>query len=169
MPKTADKSEGDIAIEISTAIVALTTIGVIHGLFFYGPLGINIFDYATAADFAVWSLRDPVAILLTLLSAAGAYKFMKRRSTRLVLIVVSAAFFSMATSFFEQHRVKSGQGRGFGSSCTIVTVDGEKSVTRTGITPVGSAGDFILFYWKKDQSTFLLPKQNVIQLTCSPD
>lgn len=168
--KPSTKPEGDIAIEISIAIAALTTIGVVHGLVFYPALGINVFDYASASDFVVWSLRDPVAICVTIVAAVTAFKTLKSRFHRALAVIFWAAIISGLTSYWEQNQVKSGKGRVLQAvSCTIKVVDHDQAIVQTGITPIGSAGDFIFYYWKVERSTYAIPKQNVVQLGCAPD
>lgn len=165
--KQLPKPEADLTFEISTAVAALTTIGVVHGMVFYSPFNINIFDYANAGDFLVWSLRNPLTLLSTAVVAYFGFSGQKTRLGKMLFVVVWAAVFSAVFSFIEQGKVKAGDGRAlYSEPCTIVVSEGPERYERSSITPIGSAGDVFIYFSKRLQSAYVVPKQAASSIGC---
>lgn len=163
--QTATPHSFDLAAEVANASVGLAVIGVTYGAIFYGQLKINIFDYAASTDFVVWSVRNPFPLAAFVLAIGLSRRFVPGRLTRTVLPLGIAAFTAGAFAFSDAARVRSGMGRLFFESPCAIASEGMVA-PETRLTPIGSAGDFLIYYRRKDASTHVLLRSRATEVVC---
>jgi len=160
--------------------LGLTFVGLIHDLWFYRYFNINILDFSETSDFLLAAIRNPAAVLLSMLPIAILMGFRRLRETAIrksawydnyqkkyintgwnsvfsrtalygLFVIVYAILFTQFYSAREAGRIKKGIGR----RVTYIRNDG----IRTDEQPIllGTTARFLFFYHPSTKTTEIVP------------
>jgi hypothetical protein len=146
---------------LTLTYLALTFVGLIHDLWFYRYFNINILDFSETSDFLLAAIRNPAAVLLSMLPIAILMGFRRLRETAIrvftrtrlygLFVIVYAILFTQFYSAREAGRIKNGVGR----RVTYIRNDG----IRTDEQPIllGTTARFLFFYHPSTKTTEIVP------------
>lgn len=163
------KPDINLTTEIQIAALTLAVTGFVHGWFFYSQFDINIFDFLNISDFATLSFRNPNIILWSSVISVVMY-FLLGHSRAMQLASIPFVFccFSIFISIGEANRVKAGEGRDFyKAECSLKrTQQGSNTISKR-VTPLGTAGDYLVFYELDKQLVHFVDRRKIESVTCS--
>jgi hypothetical protein len=160
--------------------LGLTFVGLIHDLWFYRYFNINILDFSESSDFLLAGIRNPAAVILSMLPIAILVLIGRLRETAIRkskwydnyqkkylntrwnsvgmrtfiygwFVIVYAILFTQFYSAREASRIKKGIGR----RITYIRNDG----IRTDEQPIllGTTTKFLFFYHPSTKTTEIVP------------
>lgn len=167
----------DLSTEITVGSITLATMGLTHGLFYYAPFGINIFDYMAASDFIIMSFKEPGTLIAALLLCTPLYfsfrfwsRLKENRALQLLLLWFFASAIAGARAHNAAHAVLADQGRTLSEHpCTITFNRGGNEYSISNLVPLGTVSDFLIYYHPDEQATYVESKRVIISVSCATE
>ncbi|MBC8140297.1 MAG: hypothetical protein H7Y38_02515, partial [Armatimonadetes bacterium] len=184
----------DPALSFTLAYLFLTAIGIAYDWWFFLYFGVNVLEYADFSDFLLAAVREPVVILLTVVSAFvilvlheinyrarirfAAYDRLCRSpwgrtgvatmymSPRATAIATIIVYFGgVFTPLYAQYRAdRIKSGETRPVTIRLSDAGANQPATRT-LPLVGTTSRFVFVYDAKTKRTHILPVENIAEIT----
>ena len=176
------------SLALTLIYLGLTTVGLIHDLWFYLYFRFNILDFSETSDFLLAAIRNPLVILLSMAPVALLLMFARLRHAALkkssryraysaryaktkwnsvglraaiygVFVFVYAVAFTQVYAKATSNRIKAGVGRRVAFTRTAGEPPTEQPIL------LGSTTKFLFFYYPARRVTEIVPVENMGTLT----
>ncbi len=181
------------ALGLTLGYLFLTAVGMIYEWIFFNAFDLQIIDFADPGDFLLVAFRQPLLLLITLLSVWVVVRLIRRHerrrnrsaryrrwtdwfqrkpwwpvAERILYVLLFVGYFIMLTASYADHsaeRVLHGKGK---KIRVELTVDPSAKPGVTGgkvYTLLGSTTRYLLLYDLENHRTEVIPANNIARLT----
>lgn len=168
------------AVLVSLAYAQITSIGIIYSWTLYESFGVNIFDFAEANDFLLASLKEPFALVMSvitviLLGVQMWYFTVRRRKrgalssgtamTYLWVFVITALVYTLFPSHFFAKKsaglIQENKAGHVTVRYKIESQSPEATAQEANLSLIGTSEKFAFFYEQKTGRTLAVSLSNI--------
>jgi hypothetical protein len=171
MDPAALRQSATVAVVI--VAMAATFCGIVHAIAYYAVFGVNYFEFGSRDDFILTALRSPASLLLVLLFWAFAYPRAIspdfHRIKAVLLYFIAPALIIGGLGYAQGYMVREGYGKLIGQPACKLTIAYADNRTEDvyGATPLGSSGQFVLFWLYQPKEVRIISNQAAKSVICN--